>query len=185
VDLPRSRRTPLPPHTSKGPARRSHDGAFPRFPCGRCYISLSMSIKSIYRRMPDSLAIPLALLVSAATALALAILGEALLDSLLGKLLHRSGDLGLALLIWFRAAPSIAILAFVFCFSILVNWHHPTSWRTATFAFALVAILLWVWARDFGGMGYLWYAPGVAAFLVCCWFLHRKSISHSEHVLQA
>lgn len=135
--------------------------------------------------MPDYLAIPLALLVSAVAALALAVLGEALLDSLLEKLLHRPSDLGLALLVWFCAAPSIAILGFVFCFSILVNWHHAASWLAPTFAFALSAILVWVWARDFGGIGFAWYVPGTIAWLVSCWFLHRKSISHSDHVLQA
>jgi hypothetical protein len=144
-----------------------------------------MSIQSAYRRMPGYLAIPQALLVSAVAALALAILGEALLDSLLEKLLHRPSDLGLALLVWFCAAPSIAILGFVFCFSILVNWHHAASWRAPTFAFALSSILVWVWARDFGGIGFAWYVPGTIAWLVSCWFLHRKSISHSEHVLQA
>ena len=135
--------------------------------------------------MPGYLAIPQALLVSAVAALALAILGEALLDSLLEKLLHRPSDLGLALLVWFCAAPSIAILGFVFCFSFLVNWHHAASWRAPTFAFALSSILVWVWARDFGGIGFAWYVPGTIAWLVSCWFLHRKSISHSEHVLQA
>jgi hypothetical protein len=135
--------------------------------------------------MPDYLATPLALLVSAVTALALAILGAALLDSLLEKLLHRSSDLGLAVLVWFCAAPSIAILGFVFCFTILVNWHHAASWLAPTFAFALSVILVWVWAHDFGGIGFAWYVPGVIAWLACSWFLHRKLISHSEHVLQA
>jgi hypothetical protein len=144
-----------------------------------------MSIQSVYRRMPGYIAIPLALLFSGVVALALAILGAALLDSLLEKLLHRTGDLGLGLLLWFCGAPSIAILSFVFCFSILVNWHHSTSWRTPTVAFALGAISVWVWARSFGGIGYMWYVPGVSALLISCWFLHRKSISHSEHIVQA
>jgi uncharacterized BrkB/YihY/UPF0761 family membrane protein len=135
--------------------------------------------------MPDYLAVPLALLASAVAALALAIFGEALLDSLLEKLLHRPSDLGLALLVWFYAAPSIAILGFVSCFSILINWRHPTSWRTPTFAFALGAILVWVWAHDFGGIGFAWYVPGTIAWLVSCWLLRRKVSAHSEHVIEA
>jgi hypothetical protein len=144
-----------------------------------------MSIQSVYRRMPAYLAAPLALVASAGAAFALAVLGEALLDSLLEKLLHRPSDLGLALLLWFCAAPSIAILSFVFCFSILVNWHHAASWRTPTFAFALSAILVWVWTRDFGGIGFAWYVPGTVAWLVASWYLHRKPISHFLHVLEA
>jgi hypothetical protein len=134
--------------------------------------------------MPVYLAVPLAFLVSAVAALTLAVLGEATLVFLLGKI-HGPGDLGDAMLAFFCAAPSIAVLAFVSCFSILVNWHHATSWRTPTFAFVLGAILVWVWPLDFGGAGFAWYIPGIFAWLVSCWFLHRKSISHSEHVFQA
>ncbi len=144
-----------------------------------------MSIQSAYRRMPGYLAIPLALLVSAVAALAFAILGAALLDSLLEKLLHRPSDLGLALLVWLCAAPSIAVLAFVCCFSILVHWHHSASWRVPTFAFALSAILIWVWPLDFGGAGFAWYMPGTAAWLVSCWLLRRKVSTHSGHVIEA
>ena len=99
-----------------------------------------MSIQSAYRRMPVYLAIPLVLLVSAVAALTLAVLGGATLVFLLGKI-HGPGDLGDAMLAFFCAAPSIAVLAFVSCFSILVNWHHATSWRTPTFA--LFSALSW------------------------------------------
>lgn len=134
--------------------------------------------------MPTYLAAPLALVASAVAALTLAVLGEVALVFLLGKI-HGPGDLGDAMLAFFCAAPSIAVLAFVSCFSILVNWHHATSWRTPTFAFVLGAILVWVWPLDFGGIGFTWYLPGTIAWLASCWLLHRKSISHSEHVLQA
>src|ERR1035441_1744915 len=143
-----------------------------------------MSIQSVYRRMPTYLAAPLALVASAVAALTLAVLGEVTLVFLLGKI-HGPGDLGDAMLAFFCAAPSIAVLAFVSCSSILVNWHHATSWRTPTFAFVLGAILVWVWPLDFGGIGFIWYLPGIIAWLGSCWLLHRKSISHSEHVLQA
>jgi hypothetical protein len=143
-----------------------------------------MSIQSVYRRMPDYRAVPLALLASAVVALTLAALGAVTLDFLLGKF-HRPGDLGDAILAFFFVAPSVAVLAFVSCFSILINWHRATSWRAPTFAFALGAILVWVWAHDFGGIGFAPFVPGTIAWLVSCWFLHRRSSSHSEHVLQA
>jgi hypothetical protein len=117
--------------------------------------------------MPDCVAVPLALLASAVAAVTLAALGAATLDLLLGRL-RRSDDLDDAILAVFFVAPSIAVLAFVFCFSILVNWHHATSWRTPTFAFVLGAILVWVWPFDFGGIGVAWYVPGAIAWLVSC-----------------
>ena len=134
--------------------------------------------------MPDYVAAPLALAASAVVALTLAVLGAVTLVFLLGRF-NGPGDLGDAILAWFRAAPSISVLAFVPCFSILINWHHATSWRTPTFAFALSAILVWVWARDFGGIGLVWYLPGAIAWLVSCWLLRRKLNAHSEHVIEA
>jgi hypothetical protein len=134
--------------------------------------------------MPVYLAAPLALLVSAIAALTLAVLGEATLVFLLGKI-HGPGDLGDAMLVFFCAAPSIAVLGFVSCFSILFNWHHATSWRTPTFAFVLGAILVWVWPLDFGGADFAWYMPGTVAWLVSCWLLRRKVSAHSDHVLEA
>ena len=94
-------------------------------------------------------------------------------------------DLGVVILRLLFATPGLAILGFVSCFSILVNWHLPASWRTPTFAFALGSLLVWVWARDFGGIGYLPFIPGAIAWLISCWFLRRNSRSPSEHVLQA
>jgi hypothetical protein len=143
-----------------------------------------MSIQSAYRRMPTYLAAPLALVASAIAALTLSVLGEVTLVFLLGKI-HGPGDLGDGMLAFFGAAPSIAVLAFVSCFSILVSWHHPTSWRTPTFAFVLGGILVWVWPLDFGGFGFAWYMPGTVGWLISCWLLHRRSNAHSEHVIEA
>jgi hypothetical protein len=134
--------------------------------------------------MPDYLAVPLALLASGVVALTLAALGAATLYFLLGRF-HRTDDLDDAILAVFFLAPSIAVLAFVSCFSILVNWHHATSWRTPTFAFVLGAILVWIWPLDFGGSGLAWYMPGAVAWLVSCWLLHRRPTAHTNHVLQA
>jgi hypothetical protein len=157
----------------------------PLFLCSRCYISLSMSIQSIYRRMPGYLAVPLALLASGVVALAFALVGAYALNFLFGKLFQNQDALGYAITAFFLAAPGIGLLAFVFCFSVFINWHHATSWLTPTFAFALGTILVWLWARDFGGVGFVWYLPGTTAWLISCWFLHRRSIPHSKHVLQA
>jgi len=134
--------------------------------------------------MPVYLAVPLALLVSALGALALAALGAVALNSLLEKL-HGPGDLGDAVLAFFFAAPSVSVPAFVSCFSILINWHHATSWRAPTVAFALGASLVWVWARDFGGIGFAWYVPGTVAWLLSCWSLQRNVSTHTEHVIEA
>jgi hypothetical protein len=140
-------------------------------------------MQSWYRRIPVYVALPLALVAAAAAALTLAVLGAVTLVFLLGRI-HGPGDLGDAMLAFFGAAPSIAVLAFVSCFSILVNWHHATSWRTPTFAFVPGALLVWVWPLDFGGFGFAWYMPGAAVWLVSCWLLHRKVSAHSDHVHQ-
>ena len=142
-----------------------------------------MSIRSGYRRMPAYLAVPLALLVSAVAALVLAVLGSVVVDSFLDGL-RGTADLGHSFLAFVYAAPGIGLLAFVFCFSVFTNCYHAASWLTPTFAFALGTILVWLWTRDFGGVGFLWYLPGATAWLISCWFLHRRSISHSKHVLQ-
>jgi hypothetical protein len=158
----------------------------PLFSCSRCYISLSMSIRSAYRSTPGYLAVPLALLTSAVAAVALATLGTFAKLFFLEKF-HRpgAGDLGETILLVFFVTPSIAILGFVICFSILVSWHHSTSWRSPTFAFALGAVLVWVWAHDFGGIGIAPFVPGAVAWLATCWFLRRRSGAHSDRVLQA
>ena len=134
--------------------------------------------------MPDYLAVPLALLASVVVALMLAALGAVTLDFLLERF-HRPGDLGDAILVFFFAVPSVAVFGFVFCFSVLINRHHATSWRAPTFAFALSAVLVWVWAHDFGGIGFAWYLPGTIAWLVGCWLLRRKVSAHPEHVIEA
>jgi hypothetical protein len=106
------------------------------------------------------------------------------LNFFLGKI-HGPGGLGDAILAFFVVAPSIAVLAFVFSFSVLVNWHHATSWRTPTFAFLLGGVVVWVWPFDFGGSGFISYMPGTTAWLVSGWLLRRKVNSHPQHVIQA
>jgi hypothetical protein len=144
-----------------------------------------MSIQSVYRRMPVYLAMPLSLLASAVAALTLAALGAVAVDFLLDEF-HGRVDLGDTFLPFFYAGPAIALLGFVSCFSVLMNWHRATSWRAPTFAFALGAILVWVWSsNDFGRIGIAWYVPGAIAWLVSCWFLPRNASAHPEHVIEA
>jgi hypothetical protein len=134
--------------------------------------------------MPVYVAVPISLLASAVAALALAILGAVVVSYLLDGLNGRD-DLDNAFLAFFYAGPAIALLGFVSCFSILVRWHRATSWRTPTFAFALGAVLVWVWARGFGGIGVAWYVPGAVGWLLSFWFLSRKGAAHTEHVAKA
>jgi len=143
-----------------------------------------MSIRSVYRRMPAYFAAPLVLVASAVAALALAALGVIAVDSLLDEF-HGRADLGDTFLAFFYAGPAVALLGFVSSFSVLMSWHHATSWRAPTFAFALGTILVWVWGREFWGVGFAWYVPGTIAWLVSCWFLHRNVTTHPEHVIEA
>jgi len=143
-----------------------------------------MSIWSAYRKMPVYLAVPQALLTSAVMALTIAGLGAYALVFILGKL-HGPGGLDDGILAFFFAAPGIAILAFVISFSILINCHRAATWPTPTFAFVLGAILVWVWARGFGGIGFAWYAPATVAWLLSCWLLHRNPNARPKHVIEA
>jgi hypothetical protein len=133
--------------------------------------------------MPAYVALPLTLLVSAVAALALGVLGAVGVDSLLDGF-RGHADLGHSFFAFFYAGPAIALLGLVSCFSVLINWHHAASWRAPTFALALGAILLWLWAHELGGIGFAWYTPGIVGWLVSCWLLHRKSNSPSHHALQ-
>ncbi len=135
--------------------------------------------------MPDYLTAALALLVSAIGALALAIVAAFTLASVLERLHHYSDALGDGIFAFFFAAPSIAIFSFVACFTLLMNWHHVASWRAPTFAFVLGTILVWMWARDFGGIGFVRHLPGISAWLVSSWLLHRKMSTPSQHVIEA
>ena len=141
-----------------------------------------MRIKRAYRRIPGYFAVPAALLASAVLALTLAVLGAVAFDSFLG-IIHGVGELGDGILAFFYVGPSIAVLVFVSCFAVLINSHHATSWRAPTFAFAMGAILVWVWAQDW--IGFLPFIPGVIAWLLSCWLLRRTPSIHPQHAIQA
>lgn len=141
-----------------------------------------MGLAKLYRKAPDYVALPLALLLSAAAAITLAALGGIVLDFLLAKF-RRADDLDDAILAFFYVAPAIALLGFVSAFSLLANWHREASWRVPTFALALGAVLLWGWGRDW--LGPLTFVPGILAWAGSCMLTHRKSDRHPTHVLKA
>jgi hypothetical protein len=150
----------------------------------QCYISSVMSIRTRYRKMPAYLAVSLALVLSAVMALALAALGVVVVGDLLDGF-HGRDDLNNAFLAFFYAGPAIALLGFVSGFSALMNWHRATSWWAPTIAFVVGAILVWMWAHDFGGLGVAWYIPGAIAWLLSCWFLRKNASAHPEHAIEA
>jgi hypothetical protein len=133
--------------------------------------------------MPVYVAVPLALLASVIAASALALVGAFTLNFILGKLLQNRDALGYAITAFFLFAPGIALLAFVSSFSVFVNWHHAASWQAPTFTFATGAVLVWLWARNFGGVGLVWYMPGTIAWLASCWLLRKKGDPIPEHVV--
>jgi O-antigen/teichoic acid export membrane protein len=138
-----------------------------------------MSIRSVYRNAPDYVAAPLALLASCLVGLILAALGAATFAFLLGKL-HHTDDLDNAIFAFFFVAPGIAILGFVSCFAVLMNWHRPISWRVPTFAFALGITLVWAWGHDW--LGVAPFIPGTVAWLGMCWVSNGKVNTRNEHV---
>jgi hypothetical protein len=142
-----------------------------------------MSMKSAYRAWPAYLAVPAALICSAA----LAIL-SGLIFLVLVSMSHVTDDFVDGLFVAFVASPSLALCAFVSCFSFAMRLHHQASWRAPSFAFAFGAALLLLWGHDwlgFNRLGLIAFFPGGVAWLLSCWLLHRKHEAFSEHVLQA
>lgn len=134
--------------------------------------------------MPVYIVVPLALFISAIVALALATFGAIAVDSLLDEYRGRA-DLGNSFFAFFYAGPAIALVGFVSGFSVLTNWHRATSWRAPTIVFAAGAVSVWLWAHDFGGLGFAWYLPGAIAWLLSCWFLRKSTSARPEHAIEA
>jgi len=142
-----------------------------------------MSIQSTYRRMPDYLAVPLAVLGSVVVALALAALGMFTLAFLLNKFDGPEGP-GAGVLV-ILVVLNIAVSAFIAIVSIFINLHHRTSWLTPTLAFALCIVLV----RMMGPFD-IQFAPfmlgtGMIVWLVSCWFLRRKLSGPPDYVIEA
>jgi hypothetical protein len=142
-----------------------------------------MSIRGVYRGMPDYFAAPLAVLVAAVVALTLAALGALTLVFLLQRFDGPDGPMAGLLLVC--TALNVAIPVFVSCFSVLFNWHHSTAWRAPTFAFALCAILTRIWFPFQIAFAPVVLGTGAIACLFCCWFFRRKVSAPSENVIKA
>jgi hypothetical protein len=141
-----------------------------------------MSLRSIYRDLPDYVGVPLALLASSLVSLIVAALGAVIFAFLRGKL-RASDDLDNAIIAFFFVAPGIAILSFVSCFAVFMSWHRPIGWRVPTFAFAICVISVWMWGHDW--LGVTPFIPGAVAWLGLCWFSSRKVNTRNEHVISA
>jgi hypothetical protein len=142
-----------------------------------------MSIQSAYRRVPTYFAVPLALLASAVVALALSALAVSTLDFLFKKFDGPEGPGAGVLMI--LIALNIAVSAFIAVVSILVNLHHRTSWPTPTLAFVLCIVLIRIMGPFDVQFAPIMLGTGAIVWLVSCWFLRRKGISSSEHVIEA
>src|SRR5215475_2592596 len=126
-----------------------------------------MSTQSAYRSMPAYMAVPAALICSAALAVV-----SGMILMILASVSHLTDDFANGLFVAFVAAPSVSLFTFVSCFSFAIHCHHPTPWRTPTFAFALGASLLLLWGHDwlsFNWFGFIAFFPGGVAWLVSCW----------------
>lgn len=148
----------------------------------RCYIR-SMSIRSAYRGMPTYLAVPLAVIGSAAGSVALAALGVAIVDFFVQSF-HIADGPGAGVLV-VLVALNIAVSAFIGLVSALVNAHHPTSWGTPTLALMFCAALLWV--KEPFDLEFVPFAlgTGLTAWGISCWFLRRKGNLSSGHGIEA
>ncbi|MFZ0295800.1 MAG: hypothetical protein WAL52_19470 [Candidatus Sulfotelmatobacter sp.] len=135
-----------------------------------------------YRKIPTYPAGFLAGLLSSALAVGSAAAGVFVLDFILQRVEGGIGLGGGVLIVC--AVPNIAIPFFVFAFSALINLHHPTSWPTPTLAFALCAILTWVWIPFSVGFAPVVLGTGAIAWFVSCLLLRKNEGKKSEHVIQ-
>jgi hypothetical protein len=76
-----------------------------------------------------------------------------------------------------------AVPVFIAALTLLVNWHHSTSSRTPTLAFAVCVCAI----RALGSFD-IQFAPfmlttGVIAWIVSCWLLRKRGKPVGEHVI--
>jgi hypothetical protein len=141
-----------------------------------------MSILGVYRKVPNSYAIPIAYLASASLAIGLAVLAACTAGFLLRRFDPPSDGPGAGILV-FLITLNAAIVVFVGAVSALVNLHHRTSWQTPMAAFALCVILVRALGPFDNQFAPFMLGTGAAVCLLCCWFLRRKENTSKAHVV--
>src|SRR5271155_2310499 len=101
-----------------------------------------MSIQSAYRGMPTFLAIPLAIVLAALGAAALAAVAVVTIDFALSRFGGPDGPgAGVQVIL---VAVNVAVTGFIAFVSAIVNLYRQTTWLTPTLAFAFCTLMLWV-----------------------------------------
>lgn len=141
-----------------------------------------MKILTLYHRIPSAVAVVLSGVLAIGAAATLTAVAVFFLDR---ALTPSSGDMGMGggvLII--IAIPNVAIPVFVLLFTLLVSWHHATSWLTPTVALALCAVVLWVWTPFPPQFAPVVLGTGVIAWFISVWLLKRtRGNPASEHAL--
>jgi hypothetical protein len=140
-----------------------------------------MSALTSYRRMNAYVAVALAVRLSSSIGIGFAGLGVVVLNSALQRN-DFSGPIAGALLVC--AVPMLLVPVFVQTLSLLVNWHHSTSWRAPTLAFALCAIPTRILFPFSITIAPIILGRGALAWLLTCWLLRREGSSQSQNVVQ-
>jgi hypothetical protein len=138
-----------------------------------------MSALASYRRMNAYVADALAVRLSSSTGIGFAGLGVMVLNSALQRN-DFSGPIAGALLVC--AVPMLLVP--VFLLTLLVNWHHSSSWRAPTPAFALCAIPTRILFPFSITIAPTILGTGPLAWLLSCWLLRREGSSQSQNVVQ-
>jgi hypothetical protein len=148
-----------------------------------------VSILQKYRSTPAYVASAIAVVAAFCMSWASGFLFDYIAEFLMGKFSH-AVNFGL-LVVPLLGIPSGMIRVFIATVAVLVNLHHPTSWRTPTLAFGFCCIVLTSYMEFFPPIGggtpplglLLMLATGVVTWLVSCWLLRRKGIQEPMHVL--
>jgi ABC-type transport system involved in cytochrome c biogenesis permease component len=130
-----------------------------------------MSIRNVYRAIPQYFALPLAFLASA------------LIATVLAALKAFNGPDGPGVLV-ILVALNIAVPGFIAAASILVNAHHRSSWRVPAMAFLMCIVLIRLLGPFEVRFAPFMLGTGAGAGAVSCWFLRRKEIASPKHALQ-
>jgi ABC-type transport system involved in cytochrome c biogenesis permease component len=132
-----------------------------------------MSIRNVYRAIPQYFALPLAFLAFALIATVLAALNA----------FNGPDGPGAGVLV-ILVALNIAVPGFIAAASILVNAHHRSSWRVPAMAFLMCIVLIRLLGPFEVRFAPFMLGTGAGACAVSCWFLRRKEIASPKHALQ-